>query len=307
MPVVTKPFSSQYGFKSPGFTVDAQGNIIATSIVAAGAGGGGGTSGTSDYSVTDEIGYFLINSGGDQTPALSLTRNTRFTITLDLSEYTFSIYEDQNGTLYNSGLTHTSTDGTFTEVAAAQGKNSGSLLFTVPASAPSTLYYGDYANGILGTILINDATGLFGELSITSNTNSTSPTTGALTVSGGAGIGGNLQVEGYVATNGLDLNGVGISSIVSNTNLEFDAANKIIIKNNGVLLGSVDSTGISIPINSSSITESTIDDTVIGGTTPAVASFTSASISNVLANKTSVTNKGYVDKTSVAFSIAFGL
>ena len=45
MPVVNKPFNSQFGFSSPNFSVDDQGNIVATSIQAAGAGGGGARAG----------------------------------------------------------------------------------------------------------------------------------------------------------------------------------------------------------------------------------------------------------------------
>ena len=33
MAVINSPFESQYGFKGPGFTVDASGNIVANSIV----------------------------------------------------------------------------------------------------------------------------------------------------------------------------------------------------------------------------------------------------------------------------------
>ena len=56
MAVTQRPFESEFGFKSPGFTVDALGNITATSINAAGAGGGGTQTG--DYSVTTTGGNF---------------------------------------------------------------------------------------------------------------------------------------------------------------------------------------------------------------------------------------------------------
>ena len=41
MAIEERQFESEFGFKSPGFTVDKLGNITATSINAAGAGGGG--------------------------------------------------------------------------------------------------------------------------------------------------------------------------------------------------------------------------------------------------------------------------
>lgn len=308
MPVVTKPFQSQYGFKSPGFEVDSQGNIVATSIIAAGAGGGGtGGTGASDYSFTDQSGYYVVNNGTTQNESLNLKRNTRYTFNLDLDLYSFNIYSDLAGTLYNNGLTHTATDGTVTEEELAQGYSSGSILFTVSSTAPDTLYYGDFSSGVLGTILVTDANGLFGELTISSTTSSTSPTTGALTVAGGAGIGENLFVEGYVSTNGIDVNGVGISSLSSTTNLEIDAANRIVIKNDGNYLGQIDSTGLSISINNSTIETSTINDTVIGQTTPSTAAFTTASVAGGPLTKEGITNKRYVDRTATALAIAFGL
>jgi len=308
MPVVNKPFQSQYGFKSPGFEVDSQGNIVATSIIASGAGGGGtGGTGASDYSFTDETGYYVVNNGTTQNESLNLKRNTRYTFNLDLDLYNFNIYSNLSGTLYNDGLTHTATDGTVTEENEAQGKQSGSLLITISSTAPDTLYYGDFASGIIGTILITDPNGLFGEIDVTSTTGSTSPSTGALTVAGGVGIGENLFVEGYVATNGIDVNGVGISSLSSTTNLEIDAANRIVIKNNRTYLGQIDSTGLAIPINNSTIETSTIDSTTIGQTTPSTAAFTSASVIDKPVTKNDVTNRRYVDKTATALAIAFGL
>ena len=117
----------------------------------------------------------------------------------------------------------------------------------------------------------------------------------------------DIFVEGFLTTNGVNYNGVGVSNITSNTNLELDAANKIVIKNNNSFVGEINSTGLSIPINTSNITESTINNTTIGATTPSTATFTSADVNNVLTTKKSVANKGYVDKTAVAFSVAFGL
>ena len=307
MTVNRKPFSSQYGFKSTGFEVDAQGNIIATSIVAAGA-GGGGASGSSDFSIADSVGYFEVNNSGQQNSSLALTRNTRFTLTLDLSEYTFSIFSDAAGTTsYSTGLIHTSAAGVISEGVSAQGKDSGSLLFTVPADAPNTLYYGDVTAGIIGTINVADASGLFGELSITGTDQSTSTTSGSLVVSGGAGIQKNLSVGGFITTDGLDINGVGIANFSSTTNLELDAVNKIVIKNNGIVVGEIKSTGLTIPINNSSITTSTINSTTIGAVTPSTAAFTTATISQSPTTNTSATNKYYVDKTATALAIAFGL
>jgi len=306
MPVVNKPFNSQFGFSSPNFSVDDQGNIVATSIQAAGA-GGGGASGATDYSFTDAVGYYLINNEPEQNPALALNRVTRYTFNLTLTENTFSIFSDDQGTLYNTGLQHTHDNGVITTEAAAQGQTDGILQFTVPTDAPDTLYYGDAATGLYNIITITDAAGQFGELALTAPTNATSGDTGSLRVAGGIGVSKDIFVEGFVTTNGVNYNGVGVSNITSNTNLELDAANKIVIKNDNSFVGEINSTGLSIPINTSNITESTINNTTIGATTPSTATFTSADVNNVLTTKKSVANKGYVDKTAVAFSVAFGL
>ena len=306
MTVNRKAFQSQYGFNSPGFEVDAGGNIIATSIVASGAGAAGGAA--TDYTLTDETGYFEFNSSGQQTPTLTLTRNTRFTFTLDLSIYTFSIYSDSAGsTLYSQGLNSKTAAGVDAYEAAAQGKSNGSLLFTIPADAPDTLYYGSQTAGIIGTLNIEDGTGLFGTLTVTSATETTSGSTGALTVAGGAGIVKNLFVGGYVTTDGLEINGVGVSNLTSTTNLELDASNKIVVKNNGIVLGEINSTGLTIPINNSSITTSTINSTTIGAVTPSTAAFTSATVSQSPSTDISIPNKYYVDKTATALAIAFGV
>jgi hypothetical protein len=55
------------------------------------------------------------------------------------------------------------------------------------------------------------------------------------------------------------------------------------------------------------INNSSINNSIIGATTPTTASFTSAIIANAPTTKTSGTNKKYVDDTALALSIALGI
>lgn len=301
MPVTNNPFESEFGFKSPGFSVDANGNIIALSIQAAGA--GGGTGGVSDYTIDDTATGFTFSGQVGENPKITLYRNLRYTFNLDLNDHVFKIYSDNPGiTLYNEGIVH--SDGTVG--AAAQGRDDGQLQWSVPIDAPDNLYYGNVDGSIMGEFEILDSPGKFGSLESTALTDSTGVGTGAFIARGGASIGKNLSVGGYTTTTGLDINGLGVSKLNATTNLELNAVNRIIIKIEDLLLGSVSSSGLSIPIVNSAITTSTIDSTPIGNTTPSTVKMTSGEVSNKPTSGVNITNKSYVDNTSIVYSIALG-
>lgn len=301
MAVTNYPFESEFGFKSPGFSVDANGNIIATSIQAAGAGGGSG--GVSDYTIDDTPTGFTFTGEDGENPTITLYRNLRYTFNLDLSNHVLKIYSDNPGlTLYNEGIVH--SDGSIG--ALAQGKSDGQIQWSVPIDAPDTLYYGNVDGTIMGEFTILDSPGKFGSLESTALTDSTGVGTGAFIARGGASIGKNLSVGGYTTTTGLDINGLGISKLNATTNLELNAANRIVIKIEDQLLGSISSTGLSIPIVDSAITSSTIDSTPIGDTTPSTVKMTSGEVSDKPTSSLNITNKNYVDNTSIVYSIALG-
>jgi len=100
----------------------------------------------------------------------------------------------------------------------------------------------------------------------------------------------------------LNVDGLGISSLSSSTNLELEAVNNIIIKIDGTSLGVMSTTGSTVPV-----IDTTINNTVIGAITPSTAAFTSGSVTSLPTTDSSLTNKQYVDSTSLALSIAFGL
>lgn len=294
--IVNKPLESEYGFVSPSFTVDFDGNITARSItlevveedpelveVAA------------DIDVSEVSGNFRINDGLINNPGITLYRNSSKTIDLTLDTLTFNIFSSIDGTpvFYNNGIRH--SDGT--TGVDSQGNNDGRLYFALPASAPDILYYGNADASVYGIITVLDPSGLFGDVNITGTTASTSTTSGALVVAGGVGIAEDLYIGGE-----LNVAGVGIPKLTSFTNLELEAANKIMLRIDDMPLGELNSSGLAVTINNS-----TIDNTVIGGSTPAAGSFTSATVEGSPTVDNSVTNKQYVDSQALSLAIAFGI
>lgn len=289
MAVINSPLESQYGFKGPGFTVDELGNITAASITTDITSGGE----VVNFVVTESSGEFSIETLEGPNPAITLARSSVYRFALDVPNLKFRIYQSDQVTLYNTGLTHSDR----TSAAAAQGKDSGTLAFSVSGNAPSLLYYGDITESKFGIINIIDPVGSFSSVGVNATTASTSSTTGAMTIAGGVGIEGDLFIGGS-----LNIDGIGITSISSTTNLELEAANNIVVKIDGSTLGVVTSTGSSVPVINTSI-----NNTVIGAVTPSSAAFTSATVVDAPIADASVTNKQYVDSQALSLAIAFGL
>jgi hypothetical protein len=285
--ILNSPFRSTGGFKSPSFTVDAVGNITARSITLEVS---DETEVAADNTITEVGGNFRLDAGGSDNPGFVLFRATQKTIDITLSSITFSIFSNVTGTptLYNDGLRH--SDGT--TGLEAQGKNSGRLFISLSTSAPNLLYYGNSDGTIYGTITVQDPQGLFSNASITGSTNSTSTTTGALKVTGGVGIGLNAYIGGTLNV---------ASMITATGGVTGDLSGSVYSDSSTLLVDSVAGQVVG-PINNS-----TIDNTTIGTTTPSTAAFTTATLSGAVIGTTAVPNKKYVDETSTAFAIAFGI
>lgn len=301
MPVINNlPFESKYGFKSPSFVVDELGNINATSITLV---SGGNQDSAADFIVTenDDDTGFIFAGFQNVNPVLSLQRTKTYFFNISAPDLTFSFYQQGNDDLYTEGISH--SDGT--RGSEASEKTSGIYTFRVPANAPDSLTYRGRIgpnNFVLGQISISDPEGVFGEVEITSETNSTDTLTGALIVAGGVGIAKDLYVGGNIFADEITIDSAGTPTLESSTNLELLANFRIIFKIDNNTIGFIDDSGISIPINNT-----TIDDTVIGSISPSTASFTSASVAELPTTGTGVANKNYVDQSSLSFSIAFGL
>ena len=291
MTVLNSPFKSKFGFTSSGFIVDELENISAKSIILVDAAVPDPEL-PADYTFT-EVSNNFRNSLGVNNPQIIVFRGKTVAIDITLSSITFNIVTADKTTFFSTGLTHDSgTSGN-----AAQGKSSGRIAWAVPITAPDTLYYADASGTIFGTINVSNPPSAFSAVQVTGTDASTSSSTGALTVAGGLGVAGDLYVGGT-----LNIDGLGITSISSPTDLQLEAANNIILKIDGTTLGVVTATGSSVPVVSTSI-----NNTVIGATVPSTAVFTSATIAALPTNNAEVTNKQYVDSTALSLSIAFGL
>jgi hypothetical protein len=164
MIVTYKPLESKSGFQSPGFTVDELGNLAANSI--------------------NSLGSLLINglpfiSGSELASTVtgsnltSLGRLTELHAAAD--------------TFLNDILTVTSA-GITTSSSTLLELNGGALRID-PINTPNTVEIGS-----IGATAISLS--VSGRISINSTATSSSVTSGALTVDGGAGIAENIHVGG---------------------------------------------------------------------------------------------------------------
>ena len=287
---VNTPLRSDFGFKSPSFTVDAAGNISATTLtLSVNAEGEAGIA--ADFDFVESAGNFRFDGQLDNQPTITVYRNQTSTFDLAFTTLVFKIFSSVAlgaNVVYSSGIRHSDS----TVGVSAQGKSSGRLTWTVPLGAPDTLYYGNIDGSVYGIINVLDQTRNFSEVSITNTTQSTSISTGALKVSGGLGVVGNTNIGGTMS----------VASMISATGgVTGDLTGSIFSDNSTLLVDSV-SGSIVGPINNS-----TIDNTIIGATTPATAAFTTATLSGAVNGVTAVPNKKYVDETATAFAIAFGI
>ena len=290
MAVINSPFESQYGFKAPGFSVDNEGNITATSIITSAA---PSESDVVDFVVGELNNAFTIVGYAASNPTITIARAGSYKFGLTVPNLGFTIYSALPSTKYNTGLVYQdSTTG-----VDAQGKLTGTLTFNVALGTPDVLYYGNAIGNVYGTINVIDPVGQFSTIDVNSTANATSSTTGAVTIAGGASVEKDFYIGGE-----LNISGLGIPRLSSLTNLELNATNKVILQVDNIKLGELNSTGLAVTINNS-----TIDNTVIGATTPSTAAFTSGTVASLPTTDTSMTNRQYVDSTSLSLAIAFGL
>ena len=262
------PYQSDFGFKSPGFTVDAQGNIVATSISLS-------TSTDNligDFEFTDNGTSFEIVGKDGVNPSINLARGESYTLELSLSSFTFELVNANESEYVEFTINH--SDGSTGN--DAQGKSSGLLSFTIPQNySDDTIIYRNVGTNIKGTINVIDPVGLFSSVNITDTVDSTSPETGSLLVTGGVGIKQNLTVGG-------ELN-------ISNLTVYNDSIN--VLASDSSLLGTIDNQGSSIPLKDTTITNTSLSSSTI---------ITAPSQAN------DITNKTYVDSTVSALAIALG-
>lgn len=289
-------FETDYGFKSPSFSVDALGNIIANAITTTepiGSGGSDGATSVTSYTITENEANTSFQFSGvlDGNPTIELERGRTYTFNLNLEDLAFYVFESDGITSFTN-----ITDSDGNTGLAAQGRSTGLIQLSITATTADPLIYSNEDGSITGQFHIIDPTGSFGSIAISNTTQSTGLGTGSLRVSGGASIEKDLYLGGNVV-----FEGTGDVKFDSSTNLTIGALNKVIVVIDGEKLGEITTEGIETPI-----ANTTIENTTIGSTTPSTASFTSAEVSETPTAVNNVTNKAYVDSQDVALSIALG-
>lgn len=296
---VDKSFVSDFGFESPNFSVDKQGNITANSVNL--------TSQDTqteqevyDFTVTDNGANFIFLSQSDTTPTLNLEKGKEYSFDLKLVNFTWNLKRQDQETDYIEQITHSSGE----TGSSALNKGDGIFRIEIPADYDeSTIFYTDFDQNVFGTINVVDPIGVFSTVEVTDSrtaeTLSSAPAiiAGGLSVSKNIIVGDNISVIGAVSTD----------SISSNNILTVDSQNRIDVNIAGNLVGDIDSQGSSIPVKNTNIDNTNINNSAIGQTLPNVAAFTTATVNDVEDNDKSITNKKYVDTRDIVFSIAFGL
>lgn len=341
MPVIKSPFEAQHGYKSPGFTVDELGNVTVRTLsytvqeeVEISGDFIMRQTGTGQWSAFTIDGYFIEGTTTlEENPGLALTRDQTYTFTLLLTEgggdISFNLYYDNPGDpdgaklSYSDGIkwTNSSGGGELTE-GDAQGQATGIVTFTIPANAPSPLYYADGDQTPIGTIVVADPTisgiGSFSTILTTGNLTAqgegatiTLAPTGSGTViinPVGGGTLSNMNINALKLTTSDDVTLSGTDSVIKvnptgQGTVDIRPAKTGEINN--VAIGTAAAAnGSFLDITSSS---GTLNNTVIGNITPATASFTSATAAQNPTGATEVTNKKYVDMTASALAIALGV
>lgn len=293
--IISSPLKSTYGFSSPGFSVDALGNVIARSVIQS---EGEDNTAPVDFDVTDGGSSFFIAPSTAPNPSIEVFRSSTYIFSLNLDVQAFNFYLEDQTTPFYLGLKH--SDGS--SGADALGKQTGKLSWLIPVNAPNILYYGNQGSGAFGLITVGDAIGQFSTVNITGDIESTSATTGALTVLGGIGLTTNLFAGETITAKELVLNDGTSPKISSASTLELSGDSGLVITVNNILTGTIGVSGSTVPV-----VDTNINNTVIGNITPSTATFLSASVTELPTINTNITNKVYVDSTATALAIAFGL
>lgn len=318
MAVNYKQFEAEFGFKSPNFSVDDEGNVTLRSITYL-VPPEEEVDLTPDYNVTEQSGNFFITEESSQNPTLNLIRGTEYVFRLTLSTITFNVYS--GAILYSNGLSHTEDGIDYVEEIAAQNKNSGFLIFNIPANAPDTLTVRDLTGNISFTINLTDPVftgdGNFNNITATGNVNFIgngkdiiiAPTgAGSLTISPPQGTLENMNI--FAKTLSVS-DTVTLSPVNKNVVITPTLSGKITIDSGTT--GTINNVNIGefTPANGNFLdlksTSGSLNNTVIGDEIPTSANFTSIGLTQSPVNSTDVTNKQYVDNAVVAFAIAFGL
>ena len=242
--------------------------------------------GANTYNVTSNgTSSFLFN--GADNPTLSLVRGFTYRFAVTSTGDPLWIKTDQS-------------DGSANAYANVlnNGTDAGTITFAVPVDAPDTLYYkSQNHSGMTGIIYVKDIGAAGPVLRVTGTDASISNLTGALTVVGGTGIGGNLNIGGTdsIFTGNVTVGKILTANILRSNNLTVTGN---ITGNNLTVTGNI--TGNTLTVYSLNVTsgvQSTNGITVQGNTSTFTGNL-------VIGNSnTSITSNGITSTTIRANAI----
>lgn len=311
------PFESEFGFSSPGFSVDLNGNVTLRSITYTVA--QEEEAAETDFTFTDTGVVWREESQGADNPSISLERGSTYTFSLNQTNFRLNIKNELGTANYNEGISW--TDGTNSYTGAnAQNQQGGIFTFEVPNEAPDTLRYSHSTGAPYGTINITDpvvtGNGAFKTLTVTQNLNAQGqdadirlqPTgNGSVNINAASG---NISGLGISATS---LSVTGLTSIQpqdSNVTIIPLGSGRLTINSGAV--GTIDNVNIGTgspgtgAFTSVDVDGGSIDGAIIGANEPAAATFTTVSTTTAPTGQNNLVNKKYVDSNSIAFAIVLG-
>ena len=203
----------------------------------------------------------------------------------------------------------------------ALAKSKGLLSFVVPIDAPDKLFYGDADRVPSAAINITNptVTGIGSFSSILNTGNLISSGADAIITISPTGTGTvNINPAGGGTINNVNINATNLTtsgevSITPNSDVTISPQLSGTLTVNPSATGSLNnvSVGQSVPkagaFTTLISTSGTLNSTTIGTTTPANAGFLSATGESTPTTGKHLTNKTYVDATSMAYSIALGV
>lgn len=200
------------------------------------------------YNVTSNgTSSFLFN--GADNPTLSLVRGFTYRFAVTSTGDPLWIKTDQSAGSANAYAN-----------VINNGTDAGTITFPVPFNAPDTLYYkSENHSSMTGTIYVKDVGAAGPVLQVTGTDASISNSTGALTVVGGTGIGGNLNVGGAnsVFSGNVTVGRVLTANILTANNLTVSGnitGNSLTVYSLNVTSGVQSSNGITVTGNTSTFT-----------------------------------------------------
>jgi hypothetical protein len=318
MAVEYKALEAEFGFKSPFFSVDEQGNVTLRSITYI-VPPEETVNLTPDYNVNETNGAFYITQLSQENPTIDLIRGNTYVFQLNLSTISFNLFAD--GVFYTSGVSYTTDGVDFLYDVATQNKTTGFIIFEVPANAPDTIIVGNLTQSVTFTLAITNpvytGNGNFNNLTTTGNVNligdgsdiTIAPTgNGTLIISPPSGSVSNMNIAAKTLSAS---DTVTLTPVSRNITIAPLLSGKLIIDSG--TKGSINNMdiGTSVPaagtFSNVSATSGTLNNVVIGNIVPTSGNFTSLSIQDSPVNTTDVANKQYVDSSALTFAIAFGL